>query len=148
MMSSSATTAALVTTTQAIEALRTNAGASRLVANYTGGACDVDSELVAIETTTDIQLTIETRIGADQWCAAVGIQRVERLDPLAPVGDRTIRSGGERLTPFDGSSLLEPNYLPAGFVLVNEYGAGRLVGPDPVTARWDRMYAMESFRST
>lgn len=118
-----------------VDGLRTDPDGRGLVVNYTGGVCDGPARLDVQEGPDRVDLRVVVDRGTDP-CAAAGISRTLNVRLKAPLGERAVWAGPQRLVPFDGARLLEPSYLPAGSSLRQEDGRGTGDRESPVRATW------------
>lgn len=118
-----------------VDGLRTDPGGRGLVVNYTGGACDGPARLDVQEAPDRVDLRVVVDRAADT-CIAIGISRTLSARLKAPLGERVVWAGPQRLVPFDGARLLEPGYLPPGSSLRQEDGRGTGDRESPVRATW------------
>src|SRR5262249_10562551 len=75
-------------------------------------------------------------------CTSLGYGRTARVVLRRPLGDRRLvdAANGHQVPAFDGSTLLEPTWLPGGWSAIGESGSG-LGRSEP---SWTRAFGAES----
>ena len=115
-VSPSATVAVVRDTTQ-INGVLVAAGGRDLSIDYVGGDCDVSATARAAETNTTITVHVLVKASGG-ICSAVGYARTANVVLTTPWNRRRIVDvTGATVPTMDATQLLQPTWLPPGYVL-------------------------------
>jgi hypothetical protein len=103
--------------------------------------CSIDYQAQFEETTSEVRIVVTQRhppnTSDDVACVDLGYLRVLEVPLAAPLGNRTVMAMGAERQLFDGSTLVEPTWMPAGWVAGGEEPGY----PDPNSGHyWSRRW--------
>lgn len=110
-------TAGLVRDSTQINGVLVAAGGRDLSIDYVGGDCDVSANAYVVDTspTLTVHVLVKTSGG---MCEAVGYARTANAVLDSPwAGRRIVDSTGGTVPTMDATQLLQPTWLPPGYVL-------------------------------
>lgn len=111
-----------------------------LLVGFTGGACDIRYRAGVRETTATVTVRV-TAVVHTSNCSALGYSRTVRVGLAAPLGSRTLIDAvtHKPVPVVDGSLLLVPAWLPAGYSPSREEPAYDATDP-AARASWASTY--------
>jgi len=110
--------------------------------------CQFDYRAFAVERADEVAITVRSVYRPAHRepvaCDSVGSGRTAEVKLRVPFGDRRLVDGanGDEVLVFDGSTLLEPSWLPDGWHALSEFGSGF---GEPETS-WSRAFGVNNDR--
>jgi hypothetical protein len=92
--------------------------------------CQFDYRAFAVERRNEVEITVRSVYRATHrepvMCTSLGYGRTARVTLRRPLGERRLVDGANHdpIPVFDGSTLLEPGWLPSGWSRLAESGSG------------------------